>query len=200
MSAPGRKRIAVVAQAVKLPGEKQGLDRIHSVCMTLTDAGYNVTLYTSKFQHWTKEHRETWRKRYKSLPYNICFLDEPGYKRNLDLRRIKSHQILSVELMHALEDSAEYDLVYALIPPNNLAREAAEYARRHNVPFIVDVSDLWPEAMRMVLDVPVVSDVLFSGFAADAKRVYELANVTMRRALSPIIRTFRTSPSMSAMT
>ena len=179
MSAPGRKRIAVVAQAVKLPGEKQGLDRIHSVCMTLTDAGYNVTLYTSKFQHWTKEHRETWRKRYKSLPYNICFLDEPGYKRNLDLRRIKSHQILAVELMHALEDSAEYDLVYALIPPNNLAREAAEYARRHNVPFIVDVSDLWPEAMRMVLDVPVVSDVLFSGFAADAKRVYELANAAI---------------------
>lgn len=179
MSNPANKRVAVVAQAVKLPGEEQGLDRIHSVCMTLANAGYNVTLYTSKFQHWTKQHRETWRRAYKSLPYNIYFLDEPGYKRNLDLKRILSHKMLAEELTHALEDAARYDLVYALIPPNDLARQAAEYARRHEIPFVVDVSDLWPEAMRMVFDVPVVSDMLFAGFAADATRVYELADAAI---------------------
>lgn len=42
------------------------------------------------------------------------------------------------------------------------------------IPFVADVNDLWPEAMRMVVNVPVVSDIAFRPFARDAHRVYEL--------------------------
>ncbi len=37
---------------------------------------------------------------------------------------------------------------------------------------MADVNDLWPEAMRMVIDIPLISDVLFHGLAKDAREVY----------------------------
>ena len=50
----------------------------------------------------------------------------------------------------------------------------AEAADAQGIPFVADINDLWPEAMRMVVDVPVVSDVAFYPFSRDAKRVYQL--------------------------
>ena len=55
-----------------------------------------------------------------------------------------------------------------------MARVCAEYATEHGIPYVADINDLWPEAMRMVVDIPVLSDVAFYPFARDAKRVYQL--------------------------
>ena len=33
--------------------------------------------------------------------------------------------------------------------------------RRKEIPFVADVNDLWPEAMRMIIDIPVISDIIF---------------------------------------
>ena len=41
---------------------------------------------------------------------------------------------------------------------------------------MADVNDLWPEAMRMVLDIPVVSDILFYPLKRDAEKVYSLVS------------------------
>ena len=70
----------------------------------------------------------------------------------------------------------------------------AETAHEHGIPFIADVNDLWPEAMRMVVNVPVVSDIAFRPFARDAHRVYELLSgageppTSTPRAPPPIVR------------
>ncbi len=44
------------------------------------------------------------------------------------------------------------------------------------IPFVADVNDLWPEAMRMVLDIPVVSSILFHPLQRDAEKVYSLVS------------------------
>ena len=53
---------------------------------------------------------------------------------------------------------------------------AAKHAKKKGLPFVIDVEDLWPEAMRMVLDIPVVSDILFSYFTITAKAAYRRAD------------------------
>ncbi|MCD8316851.1 MAG: glycosyltransferase, partial [Eggerthellaceae bacterium] len=72
-----------------------------------------------------------------------------------------------------------YDLIYAEIPPNDVAKEAGMVAHKYGIPFVVDINDLWPEAMRMAIDIPIVSDVAFSPFAMDAKRVYRLLDAAV---------------------
>lgn len=171
------KRVMMFAQAVRLADEVAGLDRIAYAAELLVRNGYEVTLVTSSFQHWEKKHRDVSDEKYGKLPYNVVFLNEPGYKKNIGFSRIRSHEVLNTEMIRFLRDNGDdYDLFWGQIPPNNIAATISIYASTHNKPFIVDVNDLWPEAMRMVIDVPVVSDLLFHVFVSDARTVYRHAS------------------------
>ena len=169
------KRIAVVTMGVKLGDETRGYTRFRFLSELLAREGFAVDLVTSTFQHWEKAQRDCSKPCYQGLPYRIVFIEEPGYTKNLDLGRIRSHHVAAKNLReHFAENAGAYDLVYAEIPPNDVARVCAEAAEAQGIPFVADINDLWPEAMRMVVDIPVVSDVAFYPFARDAKRVYQL--------------------------
>ena len=169
------KHIAVVTMGVKLGDETRGYTRFRFLSELLAREGFAVDLITSSFQHWEKAQRDCSKACYQDLPYRIVFIDEPGYTKNLDLGRILSHRVAAKNLRAHFERTAgTYDLIYAEIPPNDVARACAEAANALHIPFVADINDLWPEAMRMVVDVPVVSDLAFYPFARDAKRVYQL--------------------------
>lgn len=160
---------------VKLGDETRGYTRFRFLSELLAREGFAVDLITSSFQHWEKAQRDCSKACYQDLPYRVVFIDEPGYTKNLDLGRILSHRVAAKNLRAYFERTAgTYDLIYAEIPPNDVARACAEAANALHIPFVADINDLWPEAMRMVVDVPVVSDLAFFPFARDAKRVYQL--------------------------
>lgn len=169
------KKIAVITMGVRLNGEK-GYTRFRYLCDFLTDAGYQVDLITTTFQHWEKAQRDIEKIKKEDYKFGIKFIFEPGYKKNVDLKRIRSHKIAAKNLTELLEKDGGYDLLYAEIPPNDVALAAAEYAKRKGIPFVADVNDLWPEAMRMVLDIPVVSPILFYPLQRDAEKVYSLVS------------------------
>jgi glycosyltransferase involved in cell wall biosynthesis len=174
------RRIAVVTQGVKLADEVRGYTRFRKVAEMLVEAGYEVDLITSSFQHWDKEQRDTARQVYQELPYSVVFVSEPGYARNLDLRRIHSHRVLARNLQAHFDASPHaYDLVYSEIPPNDMALVCARAARDWGVPYVADINDLWPEAMRMALDIPVLSDIVFRPFARQAREVYNLLSAAV---------------------
>ncbi len=178
-TASGRPRanrhIAIVTMGVKLGDETRGYTRFRFLAELLVREGFEVDLITSSFQHWEKAQRDCTKSCYRELPYRIVFIEEPGYARNLDLERIRSHHVAAKNLCAHLERTAgTYDLIYAEIPPNDVARVCAEAAETLHIPFVADINDLWPEAMRMVVNIPVISDVAFYPFARDAKRVYQL--------------------------
>ena len=177
------KKIAVITMGVKLKGEK-GYTRFGYLAEFLTRAGYQVDLITTTFQHWEKAQRDL-NKIQKDIdageyPFGLRFIYEPGYKKNVDLARVKSHKIAARNLKKMLEekpeDGKDYDLLYAEIPPNDVARVIAEYGAANHIPFVADVNDLWPEAMRMVLDLPIISSVLFYPLQRDAEKVYSLVS------------------------
>lgn len=166
------KRIAVITMGVKLGKETKGYTRFVSVCEALRAAGFEVDLITTSFQHWEKAHRDTAHFPKEMHDFGIVFIDEPGYRRNVDLRRIRSHAVAARNLADYLEHGPAYDLIYCEVPPNDVALAAAKHAERRGIPFVADINDLWPEAMRMVLDVPLVSTALFRGLERDAREVY----------------------------
>lgn len=168
-------KVAVITMGVKLDGEK-GYTRFRYLCEFLVKKGYEVDLITTTFQHWEKKQRNLESVDQKSYPFGIKFIYEPGYRKNIDLRRVRSHKIAAENLRKLLEKEGDYDLIYAEIPPNDVALAAAEYAHRNKIPFVADVNDLWPEAMRMVFDIPIVSDLLFYPLKRDAEKVYSLTS------------------------
>lgn len=170
-----KKKIAVISMGVKLNGEK-GYSRFRYIGDFLSDAGYQVDLITTTFQHWEKAQRDIDAIKKEDYKFQLKFIYEPGYRKNIDLRRIRSHSIAAKNLTKLLEKEGDYDLIYCEIPPNDVALAAAEYAKKKGIPFVPDVNDLWPEAMRMVLDIPVVSDILFYPLKRDAEKVYSLVS------------------------
>lgn len=174
------KRVAVVTLGVKLADEVRGYTRFRKIAQLLVEAGFEVDLITSSFQHWDKAHRDVTREVYSQLPYRVVFVDEPGYSRNLDLRRIASHRIASKNLdAHFRASRGRYSLIYSEIPPNDMALCCARFAKAEGIPYVADINDLWPEAMRMAIDIPVLSGIAFYPFARDAKKVYRLLDAAV---------------------
>ena len=174
----------MVTQGVKLGDEERGYTRFRFLAELLAREGFEVDLVTSTFQHWDKAQRDTTRACYQDLPYRIQFVYEPGYKRNLDFARINSHRVFASNLRKFFasrfsDSTCAYDLIYSEIPPNDMARACAEVAAARHIPYVADVNDLWPEAMRMAADIPVLSDIAFAPFARDAKRAYELMSAAV---------------------
>lgn len=173
------KKIAMIATDVALAGEK-GLGRMYYLAELFCQHGYEVHLLTSRFQHWLKRFRadEEMQAIQAAVKSKVVFMDEPGYTKNVQLKRILSRRVLTKNIKAYLE-SHDFDVVYSQIPDNHLASVAAQHAKNRGIPFVVDVEDLWPEAMRMVLDVPVISDVLFSYFTLTAEKTYRLADAVV---------------------
>lgn len=171
------KRIALIAPAYGwLPGES-GTSRFSYMAGFLAQHGYNVDLIGSTFQHFNKAPRDIERLKKMPLPYHLVFIEEPGYRKNIDIRRIYSNYILSRNTVKYLEENADrYDLVYCVIPPNVLSAKVGKFCRRNRIPFIVDIEDLWPEAMKMVFKVPVLSDLIFCPYWKDAEKTYRFAD------------------------
>lgn len=188
-----RGRIAVYSIDAKLGDEFKGATRYTFLCALLAQAGYEVHFITSRFQHWDKEMRPEGFD--PKTPYEVHLIDEPGYPKNMCPQRIWSHHVMAKNVAAFFEQDHAFDLIYCQIPPNDVAVSVAEAADRYRIPLIIDVNDLWPEAFRVALDVPVVSGVAFAPFYAQAKRAYALADAIVGTSDEYASRPFKDRPS-----
>ena len=172
------KRIAIIENAIGLNNEK-GYSRFRFLPKFLAEKyGYDVEVITSTFQHWEKKQRNIKKtmKNQSVEKYKTTLLWEPGYKKNVDLRRVYSHFIFANNVVKHLKKN-KYDLIYCTIPDNRLTAKVAEYAHKNNIKMIVDIEDLWPEAMQMAIHLPKIIDkVVYWPFRHYAKIAYKNAD------------------------
>lgn len=169
-----KKNIAIVTLAVALEGEK-GYSRFRFLSDMLSEY-YHVDLITSTFQHWEKKQRDIKDNQNSNNSYRVIFAYEPGYKRNVDIRRVYSHRI-AVKNIKKILSKYSYDLIYCIIPDNQMAAEVGAYAKRNGIKYIVDVEDLWPEAMEMISPLPKrINRALFDSYRKSAQKAYNCAD------------------------
>jgi len=172
------KKILLVAQFTQLPGEGgNNRGRFKLISELLTNNGYDVTVVTSKFRELDRTFRK-WETIYEDAPYEIVILDEAGYYKNISFQRIYSMRSFSKNLEKYLADNGhKFDLIYSCVPGLDSALVAGRCAKKRGIPFIIDVQDVWPEVMYdLVLDVPIISDILFYPMQRMANQVYTLAD------------------------
>lgn len=174
-----KKRIAIYTQDAKLGNEVKGATRYVYLATLLHEHGYDVDFITSGFQHWEKRQRDVEHFDAGTDAYTIRFIEEPFYPKNMCPQRIWAHHVVAKRVSEYFDEHHDYDLIYCQIPPNDVAREIGKAAQKFNIPFVVDVNDLWPEAFRVALDVPVLSDILFLPFYRQAKAVYQMADAVV---------------------
>ena len=133
----------------------------------------NVEIITSDFNHIKKEK---FNKVGELAGVKITTCQEPGYYKNVCLKRFNSHKKLSKNIKDYLEKRKKPDVIYVAIPSLTVAEVCANYCKKNNIKFIIDVQDLWPEAFRMVFNIPIISSILFYPMKKKADYIYSIAD------------------------
>lgn len=121
--------------------------RAVNLCNALIAHDHDVELWTSNFNHSNKSHRyskTTTKKVNEKL--KIHFVDSPGYKSNVSLKRLVDHFVLARNLKKLIKQEASIpDVAFVGLPPLETAFIMAKFLKKKNIPFLVDVKDMWPE-------------------------------------------------------
>lgn len=170
------KKVLIIAPFTILPGEP-GENRFKYLCNLLAKEGMQVELMTSSFYHPTKVHRDINSDDYSNNQFKITFIHEPGYKKNVSVARLFSQSVFADNLKATLK-TLEYcpDVIYCAIPIPNAAVVAGGFAKSRGIPFVIDVQDIWPEAMRLIINIPVVSSIGLAPMKKKADTAYSMAD------------------------
>lgn len=169
-----KKKILIIANFVTLPWEK-GNSRFTYIIDLIDKEKYDVELVTSSFWHENKIQRQPNEEALK-LDYNITLINEPGYKKNVSLKRFYSHYKFAQNVKKYLETIDKPDIIYTAVPSLDVAKVASKYAEKNNIKFIIDIQDLWPEAFKMVFNIPVISNLIFYPMKKKADYIYSRAD------------------------
>jgi len=168
------KDILIIAHFTQFPGEK-GNGRFHYIAEKINKEISSVEIVTTSFSHSTKRQRQVTDEQLNSISYKLTMLKEPGYCKNVSLKRIYSHFVMGRRLNKYLKKRKKPDVIYCAIPSLDVGKVAAKYAKK-NIKFIIDIQDLWPEAFKMVFNVPFISDIIFYFMKKNADYIYSAAD------------------------
>ena len=141
-------RIWLLAEGEGLPiTEDTRLMRMGMLAKYLSGQGHKVTWWSSTFLHGEKkycfrEHKEILVNENERL---ILLHVPVSYKKNMSLRRIVYHQLLSKQFAVHSRKKHTPDIILCAWPIPQFAREAISFGKREEIPVILDARDMWPD-------------------------------------------------------
>lgn len=153
--------------------------RYRTMADVLCGGGYDVEVVSSSFRHQNKTQRDLDYISTISSLYKMTLLKEPSYKKNISLQRIYSHHCFAKEVIKYLESRKNPDLIIVSVPSLSVGSAVTKHAKENGIKLIIDIQDLWPEAFKMAINIPVVSDVLFAPMMLQANKIYSRADKVM---------------------
>ena len=152
---------------------KKSNGRFQYICEELIKEGNEVELIISDYNH-DRKNRDLNIE--KGIKFKVTILHEKGYKKNVSFQRLMSHHSWGREVKKYLMLRKKPDVIYCAVPPLIGALEAARHCKKNGIRFVIDIQDLWPEAFKLVLNIPVVSEIIFSPLGAIANGIYKRAD------------------------
>lgn len=135
--------------------------------------GHNVTLITSDFCHNTKKTKSI-MAHYEGI--QTIYIHEPGYSGNVSPKRLWSHYIWGLNVERYMKKNQEFpDIVYAALPTYTAGRLVGKWCNKHNVKYVVDIQDLWPEAFKVAMKNPIIQ-IAFKPMEWIANAAYKTAD------------------------
>lgn len=156
---------------------------------------YHLEVITSTFCHFKKAQRNETKLHLDALPYKMTLKYEKGYKKNISIQRIRSYTEFGKNVIAYLKQRTKPDLIIVSVPSLAVADYVSAYANDNHIPLIVDIQDLWPEAFKMALNIPLISDILFAPMMRQANRIYSRADVIMAVSDTYVKRGKRVNPT-----
>lgn len=120
----------------------------------LSKSDCQVTWIKSGFSHDAKEN--LWGNSVKNLNDNfrIIHVQGVGYKHNVCIKRYIHGWICSFQTLKILKSLGHVDVIVTCIPSVGASFLASRFAKKKNIPLLLDVRDAWPDALPYTLSNP----------------------------------------------
>lgn len=128
------------------PGRPRLL-RTGVLAQRLAMRGHQVDWWTSTFDHYGKRQRASADRTYHWQGVDIHMLHSVGYGSNLSPLRFVEHAHVAAKFARRVRQWPKPDVVLASLPTVELARSAVRYGIEFGVPVLLDIRDLWPDAL-----------------------------------------------------
>jgi glycosyltransferase involved in cell wall biosynthesis len=122
--------------------------RAMNLSKALIDQGHHVTLWSSDFDHFSKQHRYGVENTINfSRQLTIRLIKSRGYKSHIGLSRLFDHAQLGWNLRKMLRHETAPDVAFIGYPPIEPAWIMSRWMKKHGTPTILDVKDAWPQVL-----------------------------------------------------
>lgn len=147
-------RIVIISAFDPIPGDSINLIRYGKLAEELANSGHNVIYITSSFFHLDKAQRKSniWSDKFVGQ-IKLTFLKTMTYKNHSGLKRIVNHFQFAIKTRRVLKkiiNKEKPHLIVSAFPPILSNYYSSKIAKKFNIPFIIDIQDLWPEAFQLL--------------------------------------------------
>lgn len=150
-------------------------DRFQYLANRLNNEKVEVVLFTSDFNHMKKKHVDSQIS--ESYSYEVKLVHEPGYKKNVSIKRALSHIKFAYNIKKIIKKIEKPYVIYSAYPTMSASYVAGKYAKKNNIPFILDVQDIWPESVSSAMDTAKLwLKLLMWPFTKLANKIYKMAD------------------------
>jgi glycosyltransferase involved in cell wall biosynthesis len=164
--------LITVGEPLPLDGSSERLLRTGILAELLVQKGHEVVWWTSSFHHVRKRQRSVRNTRVSvGERYDLQLLYGPSYSGNVSLRRILNHKSVAKNFRKLAPTQQVPDVILCSWPLIELCVEAVNFGKSVGVPVVLDVRDMWPDAITDIAprSLQPVAKWLLQGAYADAR-------------------------------
>lgn len=156
--------------------ESKGNNRFNYLAKLLAEKGYQIEFITSDFSHVKKKPRTADAA---DPSYHVSLVHEPGYQKNVSLKRIYSHRVFGKNLKQLFTRLEKPNVVYLAVPSLDAGKVTIDYCKANRIAVVIDVQDLWPEAFCIAAKRFFIPEWVFSPMKKTANYIYKHADAVI---------------------
>lgn len=145
--------IVTVGEPLPLDGPNVRLYRSGILANLLMRQGHDVTWWSSTFDHIARSQR-IYRSEEAAQNHNLRLFSTPGYRKSIGLARMWSHAVSAINFARFAELAQKPGVILASYPTIELCHAAVRLGRKHGIPVVIDIRDLWPDIFTSVFPPP----------------------------------------------
>ncbi|MBU4599610.1 MAG: glycosyltransferase family 4 protein [Proteobacteria bacterium] len=138
--------LITIGEPLPIKNKNVRLLRCGLLAEELISRGHIVVWWSSTFNHSNKKHHLYHDKKINLIGnYYLYLLHTIGYKKNFSFNRYINHIALALKFAIHSRKEPPPDILLCSIPTPEFGIAAIRYGKKHNVPVVVDIRDMWPD-------------------------------------------------------
>ena len=135
-----------ISEPLPIDGADVRLGRIGLIAKELIKRGHNITWFASDYDHFRQVSRFRRDKNIQLVKnYQLRLLSAVAYKKTVSFRRLINHIVIAKKFIKDAQSLLLPDIILCALPSIELSYEAVKLAKKHKIPIIIDLRDMWPD-------------------------------------------------------